>query len=202
LHLGEEVEIGRKACVRVYVGCKLTSAKRRSPCRAHAWRLTWPAYRTTIWRAAICWRCRPAAPADLLDARLRLVADARARSAERPAGSIRRRGRNALRVTLLDSDELRPGQSAGCSCVWIARLPYHAATAIFCASLASLTLAVVASSISTRAPSRFRPKLAPRSKRWRAAADLLLRALDDAQPHEWAALLKASELPAGARLRR
>jgi selenocysteine-specific elongation factor len=139
-------------------------------------------------------------PADLLDARLRMVA-----GAARPLKQNDRldlfvgAAETACRVTLLDSEELRPGESG-----WVQlRLDRPIAVArgdryILRQPSPSHTIGggrVV--DINPPRHRRFRPEVgaALESLARGRPTDLLLRALDDGQPHEWPALLKASGLP-------
>jgi selenocysteine-specific elongation factor len=142
-------------------------------------------------------------PVELLDARLRLVPDA-----PRPLKQNDRldlfvgAAETLCRVTLLDSEALRPGESG-----WVQlRLDRPIAVArgdryILRQPSPSRTIGggrVV--DVSPARHRRFRPEvsLALESLARGRPADLLLRALDDGQPHDWPALLAASGLPEGA----
>jgi selenocysteine-specific elongation factor len=142
-------------------------------------------------------------PTDLLDARLRLIPGA--------ARPLRQNDRLDLfvgaaetpcRVTLLDSEELRPGEGG-----WVQlRLDRPIAVArgdryILRQPSPSQTIGggrVV--DVNPPRHRRFRPEVsaALESLARGRPADLLLRALDDGLPHEWPALLKACRLPEGA----
>jgi selenocysteine-specific elongation factor len=204
LHLGEEVEIGPKG-LRARVRGLQTHQRKEE--------IALPGTRVAVNLAgvshhdlargdmlALPGRLRPA---ELLDARLRLVADA-----PRPLKQNDRldlfvgAAEAPCRVTLLDSDELRPGQSG-----WVQlRLDRQIAVSrgdryILRQPSPSRTIGggrVV--DLNPPRHRRFRPETsaALESLARGRPADLLLRALHDGQPHEWAALLKDSGLPAGA----
>ncbi|MEO7910806.1 MAG: selenocysteine-specific translation elongation factor, partial [Roseiflexaceae bacterium] len=204
LHLGEEVEIGPKG-LRARVRGLQTHQRKEE--------IALPGTRVAVNLAgvshhdlargdilALPGRMRPA---ELLDARLRLVADA-----PRP---IRQNDRLDLfvgaaetpcRITLLDSDELRPGHSG-----WVQlRLDRPIAVARgdrYILRQPSPSHTIGGGQIVDLNPPRhrrFRPETSAALEALARGrpADLLLRALDDGQPHEWAALLKASGLPVGA----
>src|SRR6266542_3150864 len=142
-------------------------------------------------------------PAELLDARLRLTPGA--------PRSLKQNDRLDLfvgaaetpcRVTLLDSDELRPGQSG-----WV-QLRLDRPIAV---SRGDRYILRQPSPSHTIGGGRIVDLNPPRHRRFRPEtsaaleslargrpADLLLRALDDGQPHEWATLLKDTGLPVGA----
>jgi len=140
---------------------------------------------------------------DLLDARLRLVP-----GAPRP---LRQNDRLDLfvgaaetpcRVTLLDSDALRPGESG-----WVQlRLDRPVAVARgdrYILRQPSPSHTVGGGRVVDVNPARHRRFRAEVSSALESLArgrpaDLLLRALDDSQPHDWPALLKDSGLPEGA----
>jgi selenocysteine-specific elongation factor len=142
-------------------------------------------------------------PASLLDARLRLVADA-----PRP---LRQNDRLDLfvgaaetpcRLTLLDSDELRPGQAG-----WVQlRLDRPIAVARgdrYILRQPSPSHTIGGGQIVDLNPPRhrrFRPETSAALEALARGrpADLLLRALSDGLPHEWAALQQASGLLEGA----
>jgi len=204
LHLGEEVEIGPKG-LRARVRGLQTHQRKEE--------IALPGTRVAVNLAgvshhdlargdmlALPGRLRPA---DLLDPRLRLVADA-----PRP---LRQNDRLDLfvgaaetpcRVTLLDSDELRPGQSG-----WV-QLRLDRPIAVLRGDRYILRQPSPSHTIGGGRIIDLNP---PRHRRFRPEtsaalealargrpADLLLRALEDGQPHEWAALLKDSGLPVGA----
>jgi selenocysteine-specific elongation factor len=204
LHLGEEVEIGPKG-LRARVRGLQTHQRKEE--------IALPGTRVAVNLAgvshhdlargdmlALPGRIRPA---DLLDARLRVVVDA-----PRPLKQNDRldlfvgAAETPCRITLLDSDELQPGQSG-----WLQlRLDRPIAVArgdryILRQPSPSHTLGggqIV--DLNPPRHRRFRPETSAALEALARGrpADLLLRALDDGQPHEWAALLKASGLPAGA----
>lgn len=204
LHLGEEVEIGPKG-LRARVRGLQTHQRKEE--------IALPGTRVAVNLAgvshhdlargdmlALPGRMRPA---DLLDARLRLVA-----AAPRPLKQNDRldlfvgAAETPCRVTLLDGDVLRPGQSG-----WV-QLRLDRPIAV---SRGDRYILRQPSPSHTIGGGRIVDLNPPRHRRFRPEtsaaleslargqpADLLLRALDDGQPHEWAALLKASGLPAGA----
>ena len=204
LHLGEEIEIGPKG-LRARVRGLQTHQRKAE--------IALPGTRVAVNLAgvshhdlargdmlALPGRMRPA---ELLDARLRLVADA-----PRPLKQNDRldlfvgAAETLCRITLLDSDELRPGQSG-----WVQlRLDRPIAVSRgdrYILRQPSPSRTVGGGRIIDLNPPRhrrFRPETsaALESLARGRPADLLLRALDDGQPHEWAVLLKASGLPAGA----
>jgi selenocysteine-specific elongation factor len=142
-------------------------------------------------------------PTDLLDVRLRLIPAA-------PAPLVQNMrldlfvgaAETPCRVTLLDRDELAPGEEG-----WLQlRLARPIALArgdryILRQPSPSHTIGG-GQVVDTHPPRhrRFRPEViaALESLARGAPADLLLHALDDGQPHEWVALLKASGLPVSA----
>jgi selenocysteine-specific elongation factor len=204
LHLGEEIEIGPKG-LRARVRGLQTHQRREE--------IALPGTRVAVNLAGVSHHdlargdmlALPGRmqPADLLDARLRLVANA-----PRPLKQNDRldlfvgAAEMPCRVTLLDSDELRPGQSG-----WV-QLRLDRPIAV---SRGDRYILRQPSPSHTIGGGRIIDLNPPRHRRFRPEtsaaleslargrpADLLLRALDDGQPHEWAALLKASGLPAGA----
>jgi selenocysteine-specific elongation factor len=105
-------------------------------------------------------------------------------------------------VTLLDREELAPGEEG-----WVQlRLDRPIAVARgdrYILRQPSPSHTVGGGRVTDTHPPRhrrFRPEVAAALEALARGrpADLLARALDDGQPHEWAALLKASGLPAGA----
>ncbi len=204
LHLGEEVEIGPKG-LRARVRGLQTHQRKEE--------IALPGTRVAVNLAgvshhdlargdmlALPGRLRPA---ELLDARLRLVP-----GAPRPLKQNDRldlfvgAAETPCRVTLLDSDELRPGQSG-----WV-QLRLDRPIAV---SRGDRYILRQPSPSHTVGGGRIVDLNPPRHRRFRPEtsaaleslargrpADLLLRALENGQPHEWAALLKASGLPTGA----
>lgn len=204
LHLGDEVEIGPKG-LRARVRGLQTHQRKEE--------IALPGTRVAVNLAGISHHdlargdmlALPGQlrPADLLDARLRLVP-----GAPRPIKQNDRldlfvgAAETPCRVTLLDSDELRPGQSG-----WV-QLRLDRPIAV---SRGDRYILRQPSPSHTIGGGRIVDLNPPRHRRFRPEtsaaleslargrpADLLLRALDDGLPHEWAALLKDSALPAGA----
>jgi selenocysteine-specific elongation factor len=204
LHLGDEVEIGPKG-LRARVRGLQTHQRKEE--------IALPGTRVAVNLAgvshhdlargdmlALPGRLRPA---ELLDARLRLVADL-----SRPLKQNDRldlfvgAAETPCRVTLLDSDELRPGQSG-----WVQlRLDRPIAVSRgdrYILRQPSPSHTIGGGQIVDLNPPRhrrFRPETsaALESLARGRPADLLLRALDDGQPREWAALIKQTGLPQGA----
>jgi selenocysteine-specific elongation factor len=142
-------------------------------------------------------------PAELLDARLRLVPDA-----PRPLKQNDRldlfvgAAETPCRITLLDSEALRPGESG-----WVQlRLDRPIAVARgdrYILRQPSPSRTVGGGRLVDVNPARHRRFRAEVSSALEALArgrpaDLLLRALDDGQPHDWPTLLAASGLPQAA----
>jgi selenocysteine-specific elongation factor len=140
---------------------------------------------------------------DLLDVRLRLIA-----GAPQPIQQNDRldlfvgAAETPCRVTLLDREELAPGEEG-----WVQlRLDRPIAVARgdrYILRQPSPSHTVGGGRVTDTHPPRhrrFRPEVAAALEALARGrpADLLARALDDGQPHEWGALLKASGLPARA----
>src|SRR5262249_44743545 len=142
-------------------------------------------------------------PTDLLDVRLRMVAAVAQPLAQNdPLDLFVGAAEVPCRATLLDRNTLGPGETGWAQL----RLERPIAAARGDGSILRRPPPSQPSGggkVVDAGPARhrrFRPEVATalESLARGAPADLLRRALDDGQPHEWPALLKASGLPPGA----